>query len=94
VTVFEAFDVISTDSLAWVVPTASISMPIGSMRAGCVMTGIAVAVRGAVAPRASGAESLQAVQTRASATTERVATALDLVLDASECLRSLHAMTR
>jgi hypothetical protein len=34
VTVFDAFDVTSTDSLAWVVPTASISIPIGSTRAG------------------------------------------------------------
>jgi hypothetical protein len=69
-------------------------MPIGSMSAGCVMTGIAPAVRGVVAPPAAGAESLQAVQTRASATAEKAAAALDLALDASECLRSLHAMTR
>jgi hypothetical protein len=71
-------------------------MPIGSMRASCVMTGIAVAaaVRSGAALRASGADSLHALQARASATTDKAANALGLVLDKSECLRPLHAMKR
>jgi hypothetical protein len=56
-------------------------MAIGSMRAGFVMTGMAVTE--AVA-RESGAESVQAPQTNASA-----AAATE-----SECLRSMHDMTR
>jgi hypothetical protein len=56
-------------------------MAIGSMRAGFVTTGMAVAE--AVA-RKSGAESVQAPQTNASA-----AAATE-----SECLRSMHDMTR
>jgi hypothetical protein len=57
-------------------------MAIGSMRAGFVTTGMAEAE--AEAARTSGGESVQAPQSNASA-----ATAID-----SECLRSMHDMTR
>jgi hypothetical protein len=95
VTVFEAFDVTSTDSLAWVVPTASISMPIGSMRAGFVMTGMSVAAVARASRAAGGADSEHAPSASVRDSMIAANTA-GLALSSSESgpLRSLHDIAR
>jgi hypothetical protein len=68
----------------------------GSMRAGCVITGMAEAAAGE-APRASGVDCVHALDNSARAPAARTPATRALGVlarEASECLRSLHDMTR